>query len=42
MEDDYMKSEKETPSSDTEKLLRIIQENPELLRMIQSTYLAPK
>ena len=31
MEDDYLKSGNATPSKDTEELLRIIQDNPELL-----------
>jgi len=37
MEDDYRKSEKTNPSLDTEKLLRIIQDNPELIGTILST-----
>ena len=42
MEDDYLKSEKETPASDAEKLLRIIQDNPELIKTILSTAQAEK
>jgi len=37
MEDDYLKSEKAAPPSDAEKLLRIIQDNPELISTILST-----
>jgi len=36
MEDDYLKSENSNPHSDTEKLLRIIQDNPELISTILS------
>ena len=42
MEDDYLKSEKATPPSDAETLLRIIQDNPELIQTILSTYPASK
>ena len=42
MEDDYLKSEKEAPVSDAEKLLRIIQDNPELIKTILSTAQAEK
>ena len=41
MEDDYMKSEK-APLSDVEKALRIIQDNPELIKTILSTIPASK
>ena len=41
MEDDYMKAEK-APLSDVEKALRIIQDNPELIKTILSTIPASK
>jgi len=42
MEDDYLKSEKSDTDSDAEKLLRIIQDNPELIKTILSTAQAEK
>ena len=42
MEDDYLKSEKVNPPSDAETLLRIIQDNPELVSTILSTLPAVK
>ena len=42
MEEDYLKSEKANPPSDAETLLRIIQDNPELVSTVLSTLPAAK